>query len=376
MAQFTVEDTGIGISEENKKKLFKPFTQVDSSIDRKYEGTGLGLSLVKKFVEMHGGNISCESEIGKGTTFVFEIPLKPASNEEKVVETKTDNLKNISGQSSEQISEQPSKKVIDVPQITSPLNSNNNEPLILIVEDDDASRELLQTTLTQEGYRVASASNGKDALELAGKVKPFAITLDIMMPGMNGWDVLKHLKLQEKTNVIPVIITSMLDDRKMGIIWGAEEHFVKPIQKEALLAVLEKIKQKNSKTSLKVMVVDDEKIAVELITAMLDEKEFNVLKVYGGKEAIDLAFKEKPEVIILDLMMPESSGFDVIKALKDNPDTIDIPIIICTAKDLDSSDIKELSKNVSSIMHKGMFTQEELLECIKQIQKVEMKETK
>ena len=122
------------------------------------------------------------------------------------------------------------------------------------------------------------------------------------------------------------------------------------------------------------LVADDEINAVELIAAMLDGKEFNVLKAYGGQDAIDIAFKEKPEVVILDLMMPESSGFDVIKALKNNPDSIDTPIIVCTAKDLDSNDIKELNGNVSSIMHKGMFTEEELLACIKQIQKVEMKE--
>ncbi|HWR24629.1 MAG TPA: response regulator, partial [Methanosarcina sp.] len=380
MAQFSVTDTGIGISEEDKKKLFKPFTQVDSSLDRKYEGTGLGLSLVKMFVGLHEGSVTCESVVGKGTTFTFEIPLKFASSEEGSAEVKTANTKNVSeqlsGQTCEQVSGQTSEKLVNVPQIIKPPNSNNNEPLVLIVEDDPASRELLETTLAHEGYRVATASNGKDALELADKMKPFAITLDIMMPGMNGWEVLKHLKLKERTNGIPVIITSMLDDRKLSVIWGAMEHFTKPIPKEQLLATLEKIKQKDAKSSLKVLVVDDEKSAVELIAAMLDEKEFNVLKVYGGKEAIELAFKEKPDVIVLDIMMPKISGFDVIKALKSNPDTIDTPIIVCTAKDLDSNDIKELSGKVSSIMHKGMFTHEELLECIKQIQNVETKETK
>ncbi len=221
---------------------------------------------------------------------------------------------------------------------------------------------------------VATAVNGKEALELADKMKPFAITLDIMMHGMSGWDVLKHLKLGEQTCDIPVIITSMLDEREMGIIWGAVEYFVKPIQKDKLFSTLEKIKEKTTKSSLSVLVVDDDTNAVEMIAAMLIGKEFNVLKAHGGQDAIDIAFKEKPEVIILDLMMPDSSGFDVIRALKNNPDSIDIPIIVCTAKDLDSNDIKELNGNVSSIMHKGMFTEKELLTCIKQIQKVEMKE--
>jgi len=243
-----------------------------------------------------------------------------------------------------------------------------------VVEDDDASRELLEVTLTQEGYRVVSSPSGKEALELANKMKPFAITLDIMMPGMNGWDVLKYLKLGEQTHDIPVIITSMLDERELGVIWGAVEHFIKPIQKETLLSTLEKLKEKVEKSSLSVLVVDDEKSAVELVAAMLDEKEFNVLKAYGGQEAMDIAFKEHPEVIILDLMMPDISGFDIIKTLKNRPDTIDIPIIICTAKDLDPYDIKELDENVSSIMYKGMFTRENLLTCIKQLQKVKTKE--
>ncbi|MDD4250485.1 MAG: response regulator, partial [Methanosarcina sp.] len=370
MAQFTVRDTGIGIAEENRHKLFKPFTQLDSATNRMYEGTGLGLSLVKSFVELHKGKIWFESEVGKGTAFTFEIPLIAGLNKEGTAEVITEDIENVPTEDIENVPE----PIIHIPQIIEPLNSSRDEPLILVVEDDDASRELLEVTLTQEGYRVVSVPNGKEALELANKMKPFAITLDIMMPGMNGWDVLKHLKLKEQTHDIPVIITSMLDERELGVIWGAVEHFIKPIQKDTLLSTLENIKEKVAKSSLNVLVVDDEKSAVELVAAMLDEKEFCVLKAYGGKEAIDIAFKEQPEVIILDLMMPDISGFDVIKALKNRPDTIDIPIIICTAKELDPYDIKELDKKASSIMHKGMFTRENLLACIKQLQKMKMKE--
>ncbi|MDD4250218.1 MAG: response regulator, partial [Methanosarcina sp.] len=261
------------------------------------------------------------------------------------------------------------------PQIIEPLYSSRDEPLILVVEDDDASRELLEVTLTQEGYRVVSAPNGKEALELANRMKPFAITLDIMMPGMNGWDVLKYLKLEEHTHNIPVIITSMLDEREMGVIWGAVEHFIKPIQKDTLLSTLDKIKEKAAKSSLSVLVVDDEKSAVELVAAMLDGKEFNVLKAYGGQEAIDLAFKERPDLIVLDLMMPDISGFEVIKALKSKPDTIDIPIIICTAKDLEPTEMNTLDENVSYIVHKGMFNRENLIGIIKGVQKKTCRKT-
>ena len=371
MAQFTVRDTGIGIAEENKHKLFKPFTQLDSATNRMYEGTGLGLSLVKSFVELHKGNIWFESEVGKGTAFTFEIPLIAGLNKEGTAEAITEDIENVPTKDIENVPE----PIIHIPQIIEPLNSSSDEPLILVVEDDDASRELLEVTLTQEGYRVVSAPNGKEALKLANKMKPFAITLDIMMPGMNGWDVLKHLKLEEHTHEIPVIITSMLDEREMGVIWGAVEHFIKPIQKDTLLSTLDKIKEKATKSSLSVLMVDDEKSAVELVAAMLDGKEFNVLKAYGGQEAIDIAFKERPDLIVLDLMMPDISGFDVIKALKSNPDTIDIPIIICTAKDLDPYDITELDENVSSIMHKGMFTRENLIGIIKDVQKKTCRKT-
>ncbi|WP_410509451.1 response regulator [Methanosarcina hadiensis] len=395
-AQFTVRDTGIGIDEKDQHRLFRPFTQLDSATNRMYEGTGLGLSLVKSFVEMHEGKIWFESEVGKGTAFTFEIPLAACLNKEgtnkegnaeatkEPAESINENTETIKKQAEikEQTKTVPEdtgnaySQTLNVPQIIEPADSSGDEPLILVAEDDDASRELLEFTLTQEGYRVASVPNGKEALELANKMKPFAITLDIMMPGMSGWEVLKHLKLEKQTYDIPVIITSMLDERELGVVWGALEHFIKPVQKDKLLLTLEKIKEKEAKPSFSVLMVDDEKTAVELVAAMLCENEFNVLKAYGGREAIDIACKELPDVIILDLMMPDISGYDVIKALKSRPETIDIPIIICTAKDLDFYEIKELDKNVSSIMHKGMFTRDDLLECIGQIQKANQADSK
>lgn len=369
MAQFTVRDTGIGIKAEDQHKLFKPFTQLDSATNRMYEGTGLGLSLVKSFVEIHKGKIWFESEVGKGTAFTFEIPLVTCLSKEGTNKENTAEIVKKPADTIKKDTENTPSQIIPTPQIIEPKNSSSNEPLILVVEDDDASRELLEFTLTQEGYRVASVPNGKEALELANKLKPFAITLDIMMPGMSGWDVLKHLKLEKQTHDIPVIITTMLDEKDLGIVWEAVEHFIKPIQKDKLLSTLEKIKEKEAKSSISVLVVDDEKTSVELVAAMLNETEFNVLKAYGGQEAIDTAIKELPNLIILDLMMPDISGYNVIKALKSRPDTIDIPIIICTAKDLDRYDVKELDKNVSSIMHKGLFTRDDLLECVKQLQK-------
>lgn len=377
MAQFSVKDTGIGIAEEDKSKLFQPFVQLDSATNRFYEGTGLGLSLVKRFVELHQGRIWFESEIGKGTSFTFELPLQVnedseitagAKFEEAVAfRSKVKRIKTIHEITVSETNELQSGTVI--PQIMEPQNARGDELLILVVEDDDASRELLEVTLLCEGYRVASAANGKAALELANEIKPFAITLDIMMPGMDGWGVLRQLKEKEQTHKIPVIITSMLDERELGIVWGAVDHFIKPIKKNILLGTLDKIKYNVSKSSLSVLVVDDETNAVELIAAMLDDEEFDVLTAYGGQDAIDIAFAKHPDVIVLDLMMPDVSGFDVVKELKANPDTIDIPIIICTAKDLNLNDREVLDKNVLNIMHKGMFARDDLIGFIESVQK-------
>ncbi|MDK2833083.1 MAG: hypothetical protein PWP63_170 [Methanolobus sp.] len=227
MAVFTVKDTGIGISEEGIAKLFQPFTQLDSAINRQYEGTGLGLSLVKKFLEVQNGSIKVESKLGEGTTFTFELPLTRNTDEKTVPEeaSKADDTPDAY-----------------LPVTNSPVPTDGSQPLVLVVEDDDNSRELLQTTLEREGYCVTSTCCGKEALLLAEKLKPFAITLDIMMPGMDGWEVLKHLKEEDQTKDIPVIITSMLDEKEMSKVWGTVDYFIKPVPKEALVATLERIK--------------------------------------------------------------------------------------------------------------------------------------
>ncbi|WP_406660719.1 response regulator [Methanolobus sp. ZRKC3] len=349
-ACFTVKDNGIGIDEENQSKLFQPFTQIDSATNRHYEGTGLGLSLVKRFLELHKGNIWFESAPGKGTTFTFELPLE----------------KNINPDDAEEMEMEPindnNESVQTIPHIIEPENSTGNEPLILVVEDDDDSRELLEFTLAYEGYRVASVASGKEALELANSMKPFAITLDIMMPKMDGWEVLKHLRDEERTHDIPVIITSMTDDKEMGIVWGAVDYFTKPVEKKIMLATLDKLKENDPKSPLKVLVVDDEKDAVDLITEMLEGEDFEVLPAYGGQDAIDFALKENPDVIVLDLTMPEVTGFDVIQALKNRKETIDIPIIICTSMGIENYEAQD---TVSGVLQKGMFSKENLIESIR-----------
>jgi len=384
MAEISVTDTGIGISEADQKKLFRPFMQADATTSREYGGTGLGLSLVKKFSELHGGMAWVESEPGKGSTFIFTIPVECRAKAKKEAEATEesmagDNVKpevkvGAEAEMPEKMHEVPAVKetvtaedlaAIEIPAIIEPAGGSGDEPLILVVEDDTKSSELLTVTLTGAGYRVIPAYNGRDALAVAKRLKPFAITLDIMLPGMDGWDVLKYLKYDSETSNIPVIVVSMLDEAEVGFSLGVVDYFVKPVEKNTFVAALNNLKESLGIDMPKVLVVDDDPDAVELVASMIEPAGFEVIRAYGGEEGINKSFSEHPDVLILDLMMPDVSGFDVVSRLKADPETRNIPIIICTSRDPTSEDIMRLRRDVVSVMCKGEFAREELVNEIK-----------
>ena len=389
MAEISVTDTGIGISEENQKKLFQPFIQADATTSREYGGTGLGLSLVKKFSELHGGTAWAESEIGKGSAFTFTIPIACRAEAETEAEAPDADMPGervvpevevtAEAEMPEKMYEVPAVveavtaeelAAIELPAIIEPEGASGNEPLILVVEDDENSSELLTVTLTGAGYRVIPAYNGKDALAVAKRLKPFAITLDIMLPGMDGWDVLKYLKYDSETSIIPVIVVSMLDEAEVGFSLGVVDYFVKPVEKRTLIAALNTLKESLGIDMPKVLVVDDDPDSVELVASMIAPVGFEVIRAYGGEEGINKSFSEHPDVLILDLMMPDVSGFDVVSRLKSDPETSNIPIIICTSRDPTSEDIIRLRGDVISVMCKGEFAREELINEIKKVAKL------
>ncbi|WP_407356054.1 response regulator [Methanolobus sp. WCC5] len=355
-----VTDTGIGISEEDQKKLFRAFSQIDSSSCRRYEGTGLGLVLVKSFVEQHNGRIWVESEYGKGSSFIIEMPFKfdPAMGE----------AYQDGGTFSARYAEKDAISAVANNSKKGP-QYNNDLPLILVVEDDKYSQEVLTVILNDAGYNVRFTSNGKEALELAKELQPFAMTLDIMMPDMDGWDILRNLKQEHRTENIPVVIVSILDEKDLGVIWGAFDYFVKPIDKEALLSSLERLKKSRSFEHANVLVIDDEPDVLELMGSMLLIEGYNIMAASGGREGIEKALAFSPDIIILDLMMPKIDGFDVIKELKKHPETIDIPIIVCTAKDLGDGEKKELYRDVSFVIQKGSFSKQDLVDRIREVEK-------
>ena len=398
MAQIEVKDTGIGISKNDQKKLFQSFVQLDASTSREYSGTGLGLVLVKRFVEQHGGEVKLQSEPGKGSSFIFTIPIEgkikapgaikepgakagakvtaipevPPLKETVAAKAKagTATMPEVASvkvpAAKETVTEEDFGS-IEIPSIAEPEGSTGDEPLILVVEDDKNASELLIITLTKAGYRAVPAYTGKEALALVEKMQPFVITLDIMLPGMDGWQVLNRLKNNPNTCHFPVIVISMVDNKEIGLAMGVVDYFIKPVEKAVLLASLENLKKTLNIEALKVLIVDDEPNVVEMLSAMIEPDGYSVIRAYGGQEGIDKALSEHPDVLLLDLMMPIVSGFDVISTLKADPGTKDIPIIICTAKELTSDDIKVLSDNVVSIMHKGMFTAGDILDEINKI---------
>jgi signal transduction histidine kinase/CheY-like chemotaxis protein len=377
MAQISIIDTGIGISQEDQTKLFQPFKQLDSSTSRKYEGSGLGLALVKRFVELHGGKVWLESEPDRGSTFTFTIPIggkikEPGESEEHESVKAHEGIKNpgFTGMSGAPEGKQKGDKeaidTIQTPVIVEPEGATEDDPLVLVVEDDINASELLKLALTGAGYRVIQAYSGKEALAIAGDFDIFAITLDLMLPGMDGWSVLRKLKDNPRTSNTPVIVISMLDQREIGFTMVIAEYFLKPVEKNTLLSALDKIKQILEVEVPKVLVVDDEPNIIEMVASMI-EPDYNVIRAYGGEEGIEKAFKEHPDAIILDLMMPVINGFDVISRLKDDPETKDIPIIICTGKDLTKDDIQLLSDNVVSVMRKSMFTSDDIVNEIEKL---------
>jgi len=340
MVQISVKDTGIGIAKKDYEKVFEEFQQIDSSYSKKYAGTGLGLPLTRKLVELHGGKIWLESELGKGSTFTFTLPHQP-------------------------------KEIPVAEEILAPGREEKGEgPTILVVEDEKQARELLTVYLEEGGYYVAYAVDGEEAIKKAKEIKPYAITLDIILPKKNGFEVLRELKSLPETQDIPVIIISMTDNKELGLSLGAIDYLMKPINKEDLISKLTrysfttKVKEK----SIDILLVDDNPDDIELLASILEPEGFGIIKAYSGKEAIDLVLNKQPDAIILDLMMPEVSGFEVIQRLKENEKTKNIPIIICTGKDLTEEEKELLKSNIFAIIEKGRCSKEDLLSELKRIE--------
>ncbi len=330
--ELSVTDRGIGISKEGLEHLFKPFSQIDSGLARRFEGTGLGLAMVKLLAELHGGAVAVESAVGEGSTFTVWLPCRGPSEVA-----------------------QPPLGATEWPAVGVAVSPG--APTALVVEDDPKSAALIRLQLEAEGFRVLHARSAEAALGLAVEQPLTLITLDILLPRMDGWEFLARLKQMPQLACVPVVIISIVADQHKGFALGAAAILQSPISRQDLygaltsLGLLPVIEGR----ALKVLVVDDDAAALELLAARTRGLPATVLQASGGREAIEAARRELPDVIVLDLLMPFVDGFDVVEGLQEQTATALIPILIVTSKDVDAADRARLNGHVAAILEKTNF---------------------
>jgi PAS domain S-box-containing protein len=328
---FAVADSGIGMSPEQVSKLFQAFAQADSSTTRKYGGTGLGLAISRHFCQMMGGDITVESEIGRGTTFTIRLPAEiagPATTSEPGA----------------------------VP-TAGPLAPDGFT--LLVIDDDATARELMQRFLATEGFHVVSASSGAEGLRLAKELLPDAITLDVLMPGMDGWAVLAGLKADPALADIPVVMLTILEEKNMAYALGASEYLTKPIDRDRLVAVLERYRCEDQAQTI--LVVEDDPAMRETLRRVLEPGGWAVDEAENGQIGLARLEMRRPGLILLDLMMPEMDGFEFIAELRRRDEWRSIPVVVITAKDLTVEDHRRLNGYVAAIVQKSAYSREELL---------------
>jgi len=336
---FSVSDTGIGMTAEQMEKLFQAFTQADASTSRKFGGTGLGLLISKRFCQMMGGDITVESELEVGTTFTVRIPAE-------VVEQKVEPTP---------VTESRSGPV--------PEEANT----VLVIDDDPNVRDLMQRFLNKEGFQVKTASGGEEGLQLARKLHPDAITLDVLMPEMDGWAVLTALKVDPDLADIPVIMLTIVDDKNMGYALGAADYMTKPIDRQRLAAILQRYR--SNSPPFRVLVVEDDADTREMLQRTLEKEGWTVSEAENGRVALERIAETPPGLILLDLIMPEMDGFQVVSELRKHEAWRSIPIVVVTAKNLTVEDRLRLTGYVEKILQKGAYSREALLAEVRDLVK-------
>ena len=343
VVEIAVWDTGIGIAAEDQPRVFEEFQQVGETLTGEPEGTGLGLALAKKFVELHGGKIWVGSTPGRGSTFTFTVPVKAG-----VLDTPAP-------AEQEETAEEPA------------VEARSGGPLVLVIEDDPKAADLLRIYLSETGYDVEIAEDGAEGLEKIKRLSPGAVILDVLLPKVDGWDLLSQVKADPATKDIPVIIVSIVDQKGKGFALGAADYLVKPIKKEALLRAVEAFKLVKRTAPIKVLAIDDDANTVELIAAALEPEGFQVLKTYGGEEGIAVAKTEQPDVIILDLLMPGVNGFEVLDRLERLPVRTKPPIIIFTIKHLSAKEKERLKGRIARLAQKEAYNPARLVGMVKEV---------
>jgi len=333
--RMAVRDSGVGIPPDKLDHVFEEFSQAEESTSREYGGTGLGLPISRRFCQMMGGDITVESTLGEGSTFTIRLPLEvePASKEAEAA-----------------------------PAAVTP--EPGEEPTVLVIDDDPNALDLLGRTLQRAGMRVVTASDGEEALRLVRELHPAAITLDVMMPGMDGWQVLREIKADPKTRDIPVIMVTMTDDRELGCALGATEFLTKPVERGQLVQLLQRYAP--AEAERRALVVDDQAASRDMLRRALEKEDWQVSEAENGRVALERVAASRPSLILLDLMMPVLDGFEFVMEMRKVEAWRGIPIVVVTAKDITEEDRQRLNGGVVGLIEKGGLNRESLLAQIRE----------
>ncbi len=337
--EFRIGDTGIGMTPEQVSRLFEAFAQADRSTTRKFGGTGLGLAITRRFCRMMGGDVTVESEAGKGSEFTIRLPLH--------------------AEMASPTGDAPAETEVE------PRPVRARAGTVLVIDDDPAARDLMKRFLAREGFRAVTADSGEEGLRLARAIRPNVITLDVMMPKMDGWAVLQELKSDSALRDIPVIMVTIVDDRNLGYTLGAAEYMTKPIDREHLGAILNRFRC--SSPPCPVLLIEDDETSRGMMCSMLQREGWRVIEAGNGREGLERVREATPDVILLDLMMPEMDGFAFIVELRRNEDWRNIPIVVITAKELTAEDRRRLNGSVEKVLLKGAYDREELLAKVRDV---------
>jgi PAS domain S-box-containing protein len=342
---FAVSDTGIGIAADKIEHVFEEFTQADGSTTRDYGGTGLGLAISRRFCQLLGGDLQAHSELGEGSTFTIRVPaILPE----------------------EQAPQPPADMATTADMAEADLEGLRNAgpgSTILVIDDDPEACDIIKRYLTKDGYTVATAASGEQGLRLARELEPAAITLDVMMPGMDGWSVLRILKADPVLRKIPVVMLTMIDDRTRGYSLGAVDYLTKPVDRELLKKALGRYYCAEGDIC-HVLLVEDDIETREVMARALVKAGWTVSEAGNGQEALDVMADLQPRLILLDLMMPVMDGFDFLAELRAQPEWQQVPVIVITAKDLTKDDRERLAGRVEDVLEKSAYTREHLLERV------------
>jgi CheY-like chemotaxis protein len=323
--RFVVSDDGIGMSPDQLERLFQAFTQASASTAARFGGTGLGLAISRQFCRMMGGDIEVASEEGAGSTFTVRLPAVAASRTSEGA--------------------------------AAPIAEGDEGPLaagagtVLVVDDEPTARELMARHLRRAGFHVLEAADGRAGLEAARATRPDVITLDVLMPKMDGWAVLKELKSDPELADIPVIMATITDERNLGIALGASEYLTKPIDRDRLAAILARYSRADAPR--RVLVVEDDDAARDLIRRALEDEGWEVDEAENGRVALERLADREPALVLLDLMMPEMDGFEFLETLREREEPSGVPVVVITAKELTEEDHMRLNGGVERIVQKG-----------------------